>query len=381
MTNSDLSQLFPDSYQTSRQRFRNNLALVKSRWPNATLDQHAIEAEDDLTIDWIRAEAVVESKKLLILTTGQHGAEGFVGSAMMQLFTEEYLPKLDPDDTGVLLVHAINPWGMKYMRRVNANNVDLNRNFVWDEADLNPATNPNYELLNRLLNLQKPLGNYSFATLSFFIQLLRHLISPGQSTLRSAMLMGQYRFPQDLYFGGTELQEENRLLMKIFRDVIQAYDKILFLDMHTGYGPRYQMSLVNSPLEHRSPQSLAHAFDYPLVVAATPEAFYTINGDMVDWIYHLQQAEFPSKQIYSAAFEFGTLGDSLSASIRSMRAMIFENRTHWFGTSGPAVEQRVKAEFQKLFSPQEASWREKVVTDARQAFTGILTAEGFIDAT
>jgi len=378
MTKPEISQLFPASYEASRERFREDLSLVKARWPSATLDQYMIDVEDDLSIDWVQADATVDRKKLFILTSGQHGAEGYAGSAMMQLFVEEFLPQLDPDDTGLLFVHAINPWGMKHMRRVNSNNVDLNRNFVWDEADLNPAANPNYILLNRLLNPQKPLGSYFLANLSFFFQLIRLLISPGQSTLRAGMLMGQYRSPQGVYYGGAEIQSETSVLMDLYRESIRHYDQIVHLDMHTGYGPCYQMSLVNSPMEHRSTQALRQAFSYPQVVSATPDEFYTMQGDMVDWVYRLHRADFPSKRLYSTSFEFGTLGDSLTASIRSMRAIVFENQAHLFGTLDPIIDQRVKAEFQALFSPQEVDWREKAVADARQAFDGILRGEGFI---
>ncbi len=155
------SKLFLDTYEASRQRFREDLARVQARWFSAKLERHAVDVVEDLTIDWIWADATVKRKKLIILTTGEHGAEGYVGSAMMKLFIEEYLDQLNSQDTGLLLVHAINPWGMKHMRRVNPRNVDLNRNFVWDEADLNPAANPNYSSLNPLLNPQKSLRGYT----------------------------------------------------------------------------------------------------------------------------------------------------------------------------------------------------------------------------
>ena len=371
--------MFPDSYVDSRERFWDDLSLVQASWPNAALNQFKIDVEDDLSIDWIQAEATANRQKLLILTTGQHGAEGIVGSAMMQVFIQEYLPKMNPQDTGLLLVHAINPWGMKHMRRVNANNVDLNRNFVWEEADLNAAANPNYESISRFLNPESLFSRYMIEKLKFIYQLMRMLISPGQAVLRSAMLMGQYRTEQGLYFGGQGFQAETVFMMDLYRVAIQKYEQIVHLDMHTGYGPRHQMSLVNSPLEQRAPQSLAHAFGYPLIVSATPDEFYLIHGDMVDWVYRLRQEEFPAKKLYSTAFEFGTLGDSLLGSLRSMRAMVFENQAHWYGVWRPHVERRVQNEFAALFSTHERDWREKALCEARQAFTGILTAKEFVD--
>lgn len=369
---------FVDTYEVSRQRFRDCLSEIQDRWPGADLDRHILADYPDLTIDWIRAEAITKPQRLVMLTTGQHGAEGYVGAAMMQLFVEEFLPQLDSDHTGLLLVHAINPWGMKYMRRVNANNVDLNRNFVWDESALNAAANPNYRLLNSLLNPTKKLRNLILANIDFFFKLIKNMISPGEATLRAAMLMGQYAHPEGVYYGGNEVQEETQQLMALYRKAIQGYDQIVHLDMHTGYGPRYQMSLVNSPLERRSAQDLEQAFDYPQVVAATPDEFYSMQGDMIDWMYRLVGQEYPEKLLFATTFEFGTLGDSLPASIRSMRAIINENRCHWYGAGSESIKHHVFREFEALFSPKEIAWREKAVADARQAFSGILKTEGFI---
>ena len=34
------------------------------------------------------------------------------------------------------MVHGLNPFGMKYLRRVNENNVDLNRNSLFTDEEL-----------------------------------------------------------------------------------------------------------------------------------------------------------------------------------------------------------------------------------------------------
>ncbi len=104
--------------------------------------------------------------------------------------------------------------------------------------------------------------------------------------------------------------------MDLYRQALQAYDQILHLDMHTGYGPRYQMSLVNSVLETTTSQEFVQKFDYPLVVAANREEFYAIRGDMIDYVYALRNGEFPGKKLYATSFEFGTLGDRLQRTDR-----------------------------------------------------------------
>ena len=59
------------------------------------------------------------------------GVEGFAGSAIQIQFLKERIggPEL-PRSFGVLLIHALNPYGFAHLRRANECNVDLNRNFV-----------------------------------------------------------------------------------------------------------------------------------------------------------------------------------------------------------------------------------------------------------
>jgi len=407
------SDLFPDTYEESRARFRQSLAQVQARWPNAHLNSHRLAGDEDLTIDWIHAEALESKDRLLLFTIGEHGIEAYAGSAMLQLFTAEMLPHLDPASTGLLLVHPINPWGMKHHRRTNHQNVDLNRSFIPPHAPPSPSApppshasagpqsgappspnapppshasagpqsgdtfNPDYAKLNTYLNPPHPIRSLLLSNLAFLLKTLWFTISLGNARFRHTMLLGQYRFPHGLYYGGESTPEETQVLMDLYRAYIQQYAHILHLDMHTGYGPRYQMSVVNSALEPRDSGELQRLFDYPLVVKANPAEFYAIQGDMIDYIYTLVRDEFPGKHLYATSFEFGTLGNSTAAALRSVRAAIRENQAHWFGTHSAQQRDRVTRDYQALFAPTEEHWRAKAIADARQAFQGILCAEGF----
>jgi len=80
---------------------------------------------------------------MLVLISGTHGIEGFAGSACQAGILHAGIEL--PPDTGLLLVHAINPYGFAWGRRVNEDNVDLNRNFV-SHGGSYPA-NPIYDEL------------------------------------------------------------------------------------------------------------------------------------------------------------------------------------------------------------------------------------------
>jgi len=370
--------LFPESYEESRERFRHGLARFRQLWPQARLLWHRLEGTEDLTIDWIEADALERKEKLLVLTSGQHGVEALVGSAVLELFAEEFLPRLEPRRTGLLVVHTINPWGMKHGRRTNAANVDLNRNFLPDPASFDEAFNPDYARFSAFLNPTGPIPSLGWTCLSFSLASARRALWPGAGRLRQATLLGQYRHPKGLYYGGTGLQEETRVLMDLFRGRIREYEQVLHIDMHAGWGPRDQMTVVTSRLEPRDSSELQRDFSYPRVVRSDPTEFYAIRGDMIDYVYALAREESPGKHLFAASFEFGTLGQSTWAEFRGLRAEVFENRLYWFGADSPAVREWVVQEFRELNAPQEARWRAKAVEDARQAFAGILRAEGFL---
>ncbi|CAG0960872.1 hypothetical protein ANAEL_00619 [Anaerolineales bacterium] len=373
----ELQALFPETYEGSRERFCNDLSTVQTLWPKAKLFQHVLSDDKDLTIDWLYSDATERNEKVVMVTTGEHGVECYVGSAILQRFIEVYMPRLDPRTTGILLVHAINPWGMKHRRRGNANNIDLNRTFLWDMG-FDSTFNPEYDRIDSFLNPPSKLTNFFLSDLAYFLGLVWHIGRMGLRGFDGAQLLGQYHQPKGLFYGGKEMPEETRTLMGLYRQMLGSYKQVLHLDMHTGYGPRYQMSLVNSALDKRTSAKFVKRFDYPLVVAATADEFYAIRGDMIDYIYTLQQNEFPRTKLYATSFEFGAYGNVLHGLIHSPRVMIHENRVYWYGAGNEKILARAKHGFEELFNPAARDWREKAVADADQAFTGILKVEGFI---
>src|SRR4051812_38747470 len=73
--------------------------------------------DDALYTDYLYLPAKSEARNLLVLSSGVHGVEGFGGSSVQQYFFKEVLPTLDRRNLGILFLHAVNPYGMKYLRR------------------------------------------------------------------------------------------------------------------------------------------------------------------------------------------------------------------------------------------------------------------------
>jgi hypothetical protein len=372
-----MTNYFPSSYEDSRERFKRGLSLLQAKWPDARLENHPLKEHPDLSIDWIWAEPN-NKENLVILSTAEHGIEGYVGAALLKIFIEEFAPQLNPENTGLLFIHAINPWGMKHRYRVNPNNVDLNRNFVLYEH-FDQAANPAYKPLMALLNPQRPVRNLWLENVLFLGKVVKGLISPGQEKIKAATLVGQYRFDQGVYYGGNQLQEETQVLMSLYRQALERYDNIIQVDMHTGYGPRFQMTVLISPIDPTSSAEATAKFGYPLMQKINADEFYKINGDMNDYFYILRDTEFPDKKLFSSGFEFGTFGDSLFALIRSLRITILENQLRQFGAKSESIARAVRKEYGELFFPSEQRWREKALADGRQALKGILQTHRLLE--
>lgn len=366
---------FPASYEESRARFRDSLHSFKGLWTEARLTSIPLTDQPDLTIEVISAEAEQSRKKLLILTTGLHGIEGYVGSGILQLFIDAFPPRMNPRETGILVVHPINPYGMKNWTRVNRNNVDLNRNFNTNFDSLK-TINPHYEKLKYLLNPGGRLRSPLYEKALFLVHIIQALFN-GTRLIRETALMGQYRIRDGMYFGGFEQQGETGILMDLFRTSISGYAQVIAIDIHSGYGPRYQMTLVNSTSDRRSSREIASRYDLPRVVGTNPDEFYTMHGEMTDFLSSLLEPGSQKEDSYIGAFEFGTYGDSFLESAHSLRTTILENSLRMFGGSQEA-RTWMESEYRELYLPAEPGWWEKAQMDARLYLERILAVEGLI---
>lgn len=367
-----MDSYFPSSYEDSRTRFLQSLNLIQQKWHSTQLEAHPLENHSDLSIDWLWAHPR-KKESLIIISTAEHGIEGYVGSAMMKIFIEEFAPRLNPENTGLLLLHGMNPWGMKHHRKVNENSVDLNRNFVFD-GDFDSAKNPEFHRVKEFINPQRRMGSYPIENLRFWGNVIKNIITPGASTISIAALLGQHHTPNGIYHGGKEYQEGTRITMELYRRALEDYRSVIQIDMHTGYGPRDQMSIIMSPLDPATSNELSQKFNYPRVLKINAQEFYAISGDMAEYYYKLRNTDFPDRHLFACGFEFGTFGSSLPARIRSLKAMVFENQLHWHGARDSKTAEKVRHEFRELYFPAETKWREKALADGRQGFEGILRA-------
>lgn len=368
--------IFPDSYEQSLSRFIQDSERVRKMWPDSRLEKYSLVNFTDLSMDWLWLEPA-KKENLVMISMAEHGIEGYVGSAMLKLFMDDYLPRFNPEHTGLLLVHAINPWGMKHHFRNNPNNVDLNRNFIHNGV-FSTEHNPHYDMVMKFINPDRRVVHLPLEALGYYVNVVRHMAYPGKKHLQAATLLGQHRHSAGVYFGGSEYQEETVVLMNLYRTALSQYQNFIQLDMHTGYGPRYQMSFLIPSRDSISSTEASRKFNYPLVQKIDADEFYAINGDMGEYVYQLRDAEFPDTNVFAGGFEFGTYGDTLSALIRSLQTTILENQLRHYGAINNTVEDEIRRLYEELFFPAEQGWREKALSDCRQAYDGVFQSFGLL---
>jgi len=364
------SQSFYESYEEIRLHLRELTAEL-----GVEISSHPIDEADGLYIDSFYLPGTEEQTNLIVLTTGVHGIEGYIGATMLDVFFAEIYPTLDSGNTGVLVVANVNPYGMKYFRRYNENNVDLNRNFIldWDSFDL--SSNREYPKVDTFLGPTGKIGNGLWHEVGFYLSLGKTAITEGADTISDALLTGQYEYPQGVYYGGNGDEASTEYLKDVFSQCLESpYENIVHIDLHSGYGPRYNMVIFNSVYETMNEAESREIFGYDHIIAYDSEAFYATTGDTTDFFYRLAQQKQAEATLFSTCFEFGTIGDAFFDTILSLKYTIDENRNHWYPTDNAISAQIVRQNYLELFYPTETAWREKAVADFRTATLGVLHA-------
>ena len=369
------SYAYSDSFYESYDEIRAHLQELTADL-GTELSSHAIDEADGLYIDSFYLPGTESHTNLIVLTTGVHGMEGYIGATMLDVFFREIYPTLDPSDTGVLVVANVNPYGMKYFRRYNENNVDLNRNFIldWDSFDL--SSNKEYPKVDTFLGPTGKIGNGLWHEVGFYLSLGKTAITDGADTISDALLTGQYEYPQGVYYGGNGDEASTAYLKDVFSQCLDSdYENIVHIDLHSGYGPRYNMVIFNSVYETMNEADSQEAFGYDHIIAYDSEAFYATTGDTTDFFYRLADQKQANASLFSTCFEFGTIGDAFFDTILSLKYTIDENRNHWYPTDNATSAEIVRQNYLELFYPTETEWREKTVEDFKTAAAGVLNTK------
>lgn len=291
-----------------------------------------------------------DASRVLMTTSAVHGVEGFCGSAIQSGLLQQLIL---PEDVAVVHVHAVNPYGFSHERRVNEDNVDLNRNFInfgqplphnadyaQIHAHLLPSHWPPTPEQNVLLETQSKVW--------------------GDRRMQRAITSGQYQFSEGVWFGGLKPTWSHTSFRHVLKNHLSHAKQIAWIDLHTGLGPSGHGERIFACTDNGVTLQRARQWwgqDITSVDTGTSKSV-PLSGPIQMAIYE----ECPDAQYTGICLEFGTL--PLAQMILAMRA------DHWLALhpeAPPALHQSIRDEMLQAFNPPSLAWREKVWLQALQA--------------
>lgn len=385
------TQYFPTDYDTARSRFINTATILQQSLPHAQRSKLCVPSRqfEDLTIDCLSIPPEGAPEKLIVVTSGIHGAEGQTGSALIELFLREKLRDLRAPGVGFVFIHAVNPFGYRTFQRTTESNVDLNRNFVLNPAQFE-SENKNYRRFAPVLLPEGSEGwshfdwvrrRTAFVTRTARMLLRARLAKIPVAQLGTAVAQGQYEDPKGIFFGGKTYEPQKQLLEDLLKPLVTQYQRHLFLDVHAGAGA-IGLNFITGPSTDKRLFPARHAAlmrlagrnadgsaggsnsadkGYLLCTSETP-GLYATQGDIIDYLASLcPEGSIP----VGATVEFGTLGASLAGRADSLSRLISENRVRFFGAKSEAARAGVLRDFRELFKPSDPAWEQVVVDGFR----------------
>jgi hypothetical protein len=381
--NSDMSNhdhlYFPENYNHSRQTFHD---LVKGMGESGSW-QVPSRTDTDLFTDHVYLPSRKQPKRLFVVLSGIHGLEGYTGAAIQFMMLKEFLPRLDFSETGILIVHAMNPYGFKHHRRATENQVNLNRNCsVLNELyrtsnpgslDMSqrfipktPVTSLESFMLSRMQR-QGDQVNFDGITLDQFVKTV------GQ---------GQWESPDGLEYGGSGPEPQVKALIERLRPLFAGCRDLILFDLHTGLGERRRLHLLRGELdgcvhptlfaELFSPAQDVSIYDY------TPydtEGFYHCFGLTNHLLPELAE---PGQRCNSMTLEFGTLGHDLEAQLDALNRWLLEHQGALYGFANEQIGDRIKALYLERFLPGDPEWKANVIKTAREFFNAVFIRAGIL---
>lgn len=348
-----IAACFSDSYAEARPKFCAAAAAAggaiaswlnpRARGPNGEI----------LYLDTARF-GPADARNMLVLISGTHGVEGHCGSGAQIAWLRTGGPQSLPEGTGALLVHAINPYGFAWSRRVTEDNVDLNRNFV-DHDKAYPA-NPGYQAIAAAVLPQEWNEAAHAATARVFDAYAQE---HGAFGLQGAISGGQYSHPDGVFFGGHKATWSNRTIRAIAREQLGTARRVGVIDFHTGLGPFGHGELICAVPP--GAKSFARARAWYGDEMTSPENGTSSSAVVVGVMTDAFPQELPDAEVTSIAIEYGT--HSVPDVLNAVRA---DNWLHQRGDLSSPLGRAIKADIKERFFPSGDKWREMVWRRAEQ---------------
>ena len=362
-----MDKYFPENYGEGRRLFRvaceRNGLKINSHIHPEVRGPHG----EDLAIDcvWI---GPVMAQKVLLLSCGTHGLEAGPGAATILQWLDNGGPQNLSEDTAVMIIYGVNPYGWAYSSRTNEDNIDLNRNFL-DHACEHPPNSGYAEIHEHILTDDISNAGLELALDNFHQYADQH----GDTAALQAITAGQFENSRGLGFGGRALSWSVTTIQMLIKTHFTHAKKVIAIDWHTGIG-RYAEPFiimeddVGSDMHIRASQvwgvDYIHADDI-FEGTKKPDYIGLVMNGLKDQISASCGAE-----VLGVVIEWGTYGlDSM------LQALFMDN---WLRTKAEDPESTdalaFKERLKERFYPSQPEWRRAILEHSTRIYSQTLAA-------
>ncbi|MBT1160229.1 M14 family metallopeptidase [Aminobacter anthyllidis] len=344
----DISESFSDTYFKARQKFLELAKSVKS-YESPARGPGGEELFTDAA--WFGNP---DGCHVGVLISATHGVEGYCGSAgQVDWMRGGNASSLGPDQA-MLLIHALNPYGFAWNRRVTEEGCDLNRNFVDFSQPL--PINPGYDDLADHL-VPALISGPEFEASELAIEKFRK--ENGEVAFQTARKAGQYSYPHGVFFGGFGPSHSRFTLERISDDFsLKSRDQVVIVDAHTGLGP-----FGYGELQTEQPSGLA-GYERALAMfgrsVTSPDLGTSSSVAIRGCVDEFWQRLLDERHIY-VALEFGTFDPE------NGRRVLRED--HWLAKNpdaDPDLARAIRLRLREHYDPRSEDWREMILWRSRQ---------------
>jgi hypothetical protein len=354
------SGFFSQSYAEARGKF---LASAEAAGLDVHSHVHPLLGRDGETLAMDVARfGPADARGLLLVSSACHGVEGFCGSGVQNALLADagFHAQAAAAGVAVLYVHALNPFGFSWLRRVTHENVDLNRNFHDFSRPL-PA-NPAYdELAHLIVPAHWPPAAEVSASIAAYIA------EHGERAWQTAVTSGQHDHPEGLFYGGRDPTWSHLTLRQVLRDHGQRCARMAWIDLHTGLGPSGHGERIFAGVDDAT--AVARARSWWGDVTSIYDGSST-SARLTGLMWTCAPLECPQAEHTGIALEYGTL--PLPQMFDALRAeQWLENHPETDADTARAIKQQMR----DAFYTDTDAWKQRIVEQgldaARQAVAGL----------
>lgn len=350
-----VAEAFSPSYALARQKFLQGCVAAGLA---VDAHPHPLKGRDgeELAMD-VAYDGPADAQQLLMVTSACHGIEGHCGSGVQvfALHDAEWREKARAAGVGVLYVHALNPHGFSYGRRVTHENVDINRNFL-DFTQPLPVNAAYAELHPLLLPTAWPPSPENQAAIE------RWIATHGVPAYQAAISGGQYQFDDGLFFGGKAPTWSNRTLRQVLQTHAQKATKLAWIDLHTGLGPNGHGERIFTCRDDAGAYARANAWWGGETAVTSIYDGSSTSAVLTGMNWGAIYDECPQAEYTGIALEYGT-----QPILEVMGALRADHWLHQHPEAAPELADAIRSRVRDAFYTDTDAWKGQIVSQARQA--------------